>query len=157
MGISMSDNSCLDAEKAALRLIARAEQCSSGLSRKLEKRGFDSACINEVISRLNKINLLDDNRFARFWIRSRLRFGRSPRQLLSSLCSRGINHDDAESALKSILDEETELSLLESFITKHVLKTDRKKNKNKEDSRSIKYLLRNEGFSTQIIQQYLDE
>jgi len=151
------DNSCLDAEKAALRLIARAEQCSSGLTRKLEKRGYDSTCINEVISRLNKINLLDDNRFARFWIRSRLRFGRSPKQLLSSLCSRGINHDDAESALKSVLDEETELHLLESFVKKHILKAGRKKNKNEEDSRSLRFLLKNEGFSAQVIQQFLEK
>jgi len=42
----------LRAEKIALRLIARAEQCTSGLVRKLERRGFDSACISEVVSKL---------------------------------------------------------------------------------------------------------
>ncbi|MCL2128065.1 MAG: regulatory protein RecX, partial [Treponema sp.] len=36
-------SSCLRAEKAALRLIARAEQNVFGLARKLEKRGHDAA------------------------------------------------------------------------------------------------------------------
>jgi regulatory protein len=140
----------LRAEKIALRLIARAEQCTGGLTRKLERRGFDSACINEVISKLTELKLLDDNRFARLWLESRLRLPRSPRRLLSSLCARGIDHDDAQTALKNILDEETEMSLLARFAKKYSRKTD-------GDSRSLKYLLKNEGFSSLAIKQFLGE
>ncbi|MCL2181821.1 MAG: recombination regulator RecX, partial [Treponema sp.] len=92
----------IKAKSTALRLIARAEQCSAGLTRKLEKRGFDSTCVSGVISGLCESNLIDDNRFARFWLQSRLHFTRSPRQLLSSLCARGIDRDDAQDALKSV-------------------------------------------------------
>jgi len=137
-------------EKVALRLIARAEQCSAGLARKLKKRKFDDAIINEVICKLTEINLLDDSRYARLWLQSRLRFARNPRLLLSSLYSRGIDRDDAEAALRTVLNEEdTEFTLLTRFLKKYGKKAD--------DARSLKFLLKNEGFSIQTIQRFLDE
>jgi regulatory protein len=135
------------AEKIALRLIARAEQCSAGLTRKLEKRKFNASCISEVISRLCELNLLDDSRFARLWLQSRLRLTRSPRRLLSSLCARGIHQNDAQIALKAVLDEEAELDLLTRFAKKHLKKTGNKT--------EMKYLLKNEGFSSQVIHRFL--
>jgi regulatory protein len=135
-------------------LIARAEQCSFGLTRKLEKRGFDSACVSAVITRLLELKLVDDRRFAQLWLASRLRPARSPRRLLSSLQSRGIDRDDAESALKTALDEETEFALLERFAKRLSKKAERK---GKEGINSIKFMLRNEGFSMQAIKQYLGE
>jgi regulatory protein len=140
----------LRAEKTALRLIARAEQCTARLTRKLEKRGFDSACIGEVISKLTELKLLDDNRFARLWLESRLRLPRSPRRLLSSLCVRGIDHEEAQTALKNVLDEETEFTLIARFAKKYSRKA-------KGDPRSLKYLLKNEGFSSMAIKRFLGE
>jgi len=148
----------LRAEKIALRLIARAEQCSAGLARKLEKRKCDPEAINEVLSLLTEKKLIDDNRFARFWLQSRLRFARSPRRLLSSLCARGIDRDDAESALKEVLNEETEQALLARFVKKYARKINKKKDSENEDTmRSLKFLLKNEGFSTAAIRQFLED
>jgi regulatory protein len=140
----------LRAEKTALRLIARAEQCTNGLTRKLEKRGFTADCTSEVISKLTELNLLDDNRFARLWLESRLHLPRSPRRLLSSLCARGIDHDDAQTALKNVLDEDTELALLARFARKYSRKA-------KGDPHSLKFLLKSEGFSTAAIKRFLGE
>ena len=145
-------SACLRAEKAALRLIARAEQCEAGLRRKLEKRGHEAACVNAVIERLCSLQLLDDARFARLWLESRIRLPRSPRRLLIALCSRGIPRDDAESAIKNVLDDDTEYALLQRFARK----LSRKKKHDEDDSRSLKYLLKNEGFSREAIQRYLE-
>ena len=142
----------INAEKTALRLIARAEQCSAGLARKLEKRGHSEAHIREVISSLTGKNLIDDNRFARFWLQSRLHFTRSPRQLFSSLCARGIDRDDAEAALKTVLNEETEAALLKKFVKKRLKKL---KSGGGDVTRSLKFMLKNEGFSPQAIQNFL--
>jgi len=142
---------CLKAEKTALRLIARAEQCSAGLARKLEKRKFDTACVNTVIARLLELNLLNDDRFARLWLESHLRRAHSPRRLLSALCTRGIDRDDAETALKAVLDEEAETSLLTRFVKKHS-----KKAKGEREG-NLKFLLKSEGFSNVAIQKFLDE
>ncbi len=146
---------CLRAEKTALRLIARAEQCGPNLMRKLEKRKFTAACAGAVISRLYELKLVDDRRFARLWLESRLRLARSPRRLLSSLCGHGIDRDDAEAALKAVLnEEETELALLKRFVKKHSRKVGRE---GEDGERSLKYLLKSEGFSPQAITRFLDE
>ena len=142
----------IHAERTALRLIARAEQCSAGLARKLEKRGHNEDCARKVISHLIELNLLNDSRYARFWLQSRLRFTRSPRQLLSSLCAKGVERAEAEAALKSILDEETETSLMERFVKKHK----KKAGKSGDVTRSLKHVLKNEGFSYQVIQNFLE-
>ena len=148
-------SACLRAEKAALRLIARAEQCTNGLRRKLEKRSHAPACINAVIERLCTLHLIDDRRFAQLWLQSRLRLSRSPYRLLIALCSRGIDREDSQSALKNALDDETEYALLVRFAKKHERKAARK-NKGEDTSRSLKYLLKTEGFSNKAIERYLD-
>ena len=140
---------CDRTEKTALRLIARAEQCTNGLSLKLEKRKCDPACIKEVISRLCDLNLINDRRFAQLWLESRLRLTRSPRRLLVALCNRGIEKDEAETVMKTVFDEETELAMLTRFVKKYSRKAGQS-----EDSRSLKFMLRNEGFSPQIIQRF---
>jgi regulatory protein len=144
---------CLRAEKAALRLIARAEQAVFGISRKLEQRGHESACVDAVVSRLVELGLLDDRRFARLWLEARL-CGRasSPRRLLAALCGRGIGRDAAEAALKNCLDGEYEADLLDRYVNKKGLPLPEK-----ADLRSLRYLLKSEGFSAPVIQQYLEE
>ena len=144
---------CQRAEKIALRLIARAEQCSLGLTRKLEKRKFSADCVSAVISRLLELKLVDDSRFSRLWLESRLRLARSPRRLLVSLCGRGIDRDDAEAAIRTILDEETEFAILTRFVKKYSRKSVRKEEKN---AVSLKHLLKNEGFSQQAIIRFLE-
>jgi regulatory protein len=146
-------------EKAALRLIARAEQCSQGLARKLEKRGHDEACIAEVISGLSEKKLIDDGRYAQLWLESRLHFTRSPRRLLSSLCARGIERDNAETALKAALDEDAELALLLRYVKKHSRKTGRADTgqNSGENERQLRFLLRSEGFSPQVITRFFDD
>jgi regulatory protein len=145
------------AEKPALRLIARAEQCTLGLTRKLEKRGLDTACVNEVISRLCELKLVDDSRYAQLWLESRLRLTRSPRRLLVSLCTRGIDREDAEAALKTVLDEETELALLSRFYKKYSRKASRRKETRfLTESGSLKNLFKSEGFSPQVIERFLE-
>jgi regulatory protein len=148
----LEENTTLRTEKAALRLIARAEQCSHGLALKLEKRGHETDCINTVISRLLELKLIDDKRYAQLWLESRLRFARSPRRLAASLCRKGIERDDADNALKTALNEEVEFAMLSRYVKKHL-----RKKSSKEDSRSMKHLLKMEGFSPQIISRFLNE
>jgi len=150
-------SACLRAEKTALRLIARAEQTTLGLTRKLEKRGHDSACIRGVISQLCESGLLDDRRYARLWLDARISRQRtSPRRLLIALSARGIDRDDTAFALKEALDDEAEFLLLKRYVEK--LQRKRKLNSDDgNDRRSLKYLLKSEGFSSLAIQRFLAE
>jgi regulatory protein len=151
-------SSCLRAEKTALQLIARAEQSVFGIRRKLEKRGHDSGCVQAVIARLCELGFLDDRRYAALWLESRIcRQASSPFRLLAALASRGIEQDVIKQALKEALDEETELQLLKHFAEKLL----RKQKNNDQDSHagchSIRWQLKNEGFSSLAIQNFLEE
>ena len=137
----------------ALRLVARAEQCTVGLKRKLKKRRHDETCIDAVVSRLTEQNLIDDLRFARLWLGSRLHLPRSPRRLFIALCGRGIDRDDAKTAMKIVLDEEAEWALLIRFVNKYA----KKAGDEVEAARSLKFLLKNEGFSPLLIQRFFEE
>jgi len=146
-------SSCLRTEKAALRLIARAEQNTQGLTRKLEQRGCGRTCVNTVIERLTDLKLLDNRRYAQLWFESRLRLARSPKRLLYALCGRGIDRDDAEAALKAALDKDTEHAMITRFVKKHSRK---KGGEGENHARSLRHLLKSEGFSLSAIEGFFD-
>jgi regulatory protein len=145
------DADCIKAEKIALRLIARAEQNSSGLAAKLEKRGVDPSIVREVISGLLEKKLLDDERFAERWICAHLRGKKalSPLWFLVSLEKRGLKREISLSAIDKILDEETEYSLLLEYIEKIDLHF-------KENSGFLRNKLRYERFSSGAIDRFFD-
>jgi regulatory protein len=134
-----------------LQLIARAEQNIFGLTRKLEKRGYDPVCTRTVISELCELGLLDDRRYARLWLESKItRHTSSPRRLLIALCARGINRDDANFVLKEVLNDEIEYLLLKRYAEKLKRRRDSIKS-------SLKYLFKSEGFSSLLIERFFDE
>ena len=144
-------SSCYGAEKAALRLIARAEQSILGLTAKLERRGCDSPVVKAVVSRLLERNLLNDERFAKLWVHSRLSYGRarSPLWLRVSLGKKGIDRNLALKAVEGLLDPETEYILLLKYLEKAGI----------SDGRNESYLktqLKNEGFSYEVLERYFE-
>jgi regulatory protein len=142
---------CLRAERAALRLIARAEQSCSGLARKLKRGGHENSCIQAVLEHLSELDAVNDSRFAELWLISRLsmRTG-SPRALLASLRNRGIAGGDAEAALKKILDADAELALLERYTEKNNLTE-------QGEWSFIRSKLKFEGFSPAVIQRFRED
>ena len=145
-------SNCFRAECTAMRLIARAEQTSTGLSHKLERRGYQSACVSAVIARLVDQDLVNDRRYAERWLRSRLtrKTGRirGPRHLSAALGNRSIDRRAIKEALDNVLDDETEYELLQRFLAK-----------NRTNSISQAYLrsyLRYEGFSSPAINLYFE-
>ena len=140
---------CYRAEKAALRLIARAEQNSLGLTAKLERRFHDKAAVRAVVTSLLNRNLLDDERYAELWIRSRLRKAPSPAQLLVSLGKRGIGRDSSREAVKKVLDPETEYALLLKYLERTGLAENGK-------AISPRTELKFQGFSALVLERYFD-
>ncbi|MDR3247532.1 MAG: recombination regulator RecX [Treponema sp.] len=143
-------SACLRGEKAALRLVSRAEQTSLGLRRKLEKTGYPSACVQAVLARLEELEILDDSLYARMWLQSRVtRKAESPRRLLAGLRSRGISRQDAEAALREVLSPAAERTLMENFLRKNKLPGPGEKS-------NTGNILKWEGFSSALIREYRD-
>jgi regulatory protein len=143
--------SCYGAEKAALRLIARAEQSTLGVTAKLERRGYDSAVVKAVVSRLLEQNLLNDERFAKLWVHSRLSYGkaRSPLWLRVSLGKKGIDRNLSVKAVESLIDPDTEYALLLKYLEKAGISDGNNEN-------LIKKQLKNEGFSYEVLDRYFE-
>jgi regulatory protein len=139
-------SSCLRAEKAALRLVSRAEQSGLGLRRKLGKAGYSPPCVQAVLARLGELGIVDDSRYARLWLQARLAGkAEGPRRLLAALRHRGIPRQDAEEALRAVLNPEAERALLEKFLKKKRLSAAEPK---------AGGILRGEGFSPSLIREY---
>jgi regulatory protein len=146
---------CFRAERAALQLVARAEQTCFGVSRKLEHRGHEQIHVRAAVTFLAGLEIISDQRFAELWLRSRIRRSGgtappSPRRLLTGLLGRGISVDIARKALKAALDFESESAMLRNYVNKNNFDPEKK------DS-SIKYQLKNEGFSQAAIQAFWEE
>jgi regulatory protein len=148
---------CYRTERAALRLTARAEQYSFGITGKLERRGHAVSCVRAVIACLSAAGIINDNRYASRWILSRLSrpSGMSPRTLMVSLRRRGISRDTVQDALSAILDGETEAALLCSYLEKNRRRPNphfRSAGKGR-----LKQVLRYEGFSPAVLERFQDE
>ena len=143
---------CYQAERVALRLVARAEQNSFGLAAKLERRHFDAAVSKAVVSCLLGRNLLDDARYAEIWVRSHLssRKAPTPQWLLASLRRRGIDRDSSLKALNKTIDSETEYEMLLKYLEKTRFSRDKR-------AFYLRSQLKQEGFSSEAINRYLDE
>jgi regulatory protein len=141
---------CFRAERAALRLTARAEQTCFGLSRKLERRGHTPAPVRLVVARLTEMGIISDERYARLWLESRLgRTVRGPLALLHGLRSRGIDRETARTALTAVLNFEQESALLKRYLEKN-------RSAGKKDT-ALKRRLKNEGFSAPVIQAFWED
>ncbi|MDR0629720.1 MAG: recombination regulator RecX [Treponema sp.] len=137
--------SCVRAESQALRLVARAEQSSQGLARKLTQRGHTAPCVQRVVSRLIEQAIISDYRYAQMWLHARLaRRLESPRYLITALCSRGIDRNIARKALTEVLDFDTELAMLNRYLEKkHLIQNG--------SSINLRQNLKYEGFSSPVI------
>ncbi|MDR1144116.1 MAG: RecX family transcriptional regulator [Spirochaetaceae bacterium] len=143
---------CRETETAALRLIARAEQCSAGLSRKLERRKCPSRAIRTVLVRLLELDLIDDWRYAKLWLKSRVARGKKgPRTLETALRAKGIDRKTAASALKTALAGDGEAKLLERCAKKAV------ERKRQDVDTDLRFFLKREGFSSAAIEAFFGE
>jgi regulatory protein len=151
---------CYRAERAGLRLIARAEQTETGLSFKLEHRGHNRASVSAVVSRFVSLGLINDERYAELWVRSALaRRGRkvpSPRRLSAALRNRGIDSSTTGKVLKKILDTETELALLTRYMERPPPRAGNS-SKAPPSGFSPRAMLKFEGFSQAVIAIYFEE
>lgn len=94
------------ATQKALALLARCEQCRSGLERKLLQKGFSKGTVEGVLDALEERGLLDDQRFARVWLNSR-RIGHYEGRirLLAELAARGISKEVSKKAVDDFFEE----------------------------------------------------
>lgn len=83
---------------AGLRLLARRAHSRVELLVKLTRRGYESGAIVAAMRRLEESGYLDDQSFARSYVRRR-GSARGPRVLSSELAARGIDRSQVDAAI----------------------------------------------------------
>jgi regulatory protein len=147
---------CYRTERIALRLTARAEQHSFGISGKLQRRGHTAPCIRAVVARLFAGGIVNDGRYASRWIQARLArpSAATPRGLTESLRRRGLNRETVQSALAAALEGEAEADLLRAYLEKN-----RRRGPlfRAAGEGRLKQALRHEGFSPELLDRFREE
>lgn len=116
-GRELSEDEYIQLEKQAeiilvqhksVDLLARRDHSVQELRQKLLQRNYSPDTVEIVLTRLQEKGYLDDERFARIWIRSRLRKQpESPAMLKAGLLKKGVDRQTAEDALAAAeLDSE---------------------------------------------------
>jgi regulatory protein len=83
---------------AGLRLLARRAHSRVELLLKLTRRGYDGEAIRAALRRLEELGYLDDQAFARSFVRRRGSV-RGPRALSAELAARGVDRAEVDTAV----------------------------------------------------------
>jgi len=90
---------------AGLRLLARRAHSRVELLLKLTRRGYEGAAIRTALRRLEELGYLDDQAFARSFVRRRGSV-RGPRALSAELAARGVDRAQVDTAVAEFGEDE---------------------------------------------------
>ena len=100
------------AKDIALRYLSVRARSTWEVRQHLIQRGVDEATVDEVVERLTRVALLDDDQFARAWVRSRRQVkSLSGAMLRRELVEKGIATEVIEEVVGDLGDSETGLAL----------------------------------------------
>ena len=93
------------AMERAVKLLSMRDHSEGELREKLYQAGYPDAVIDQVIDKLEIMNLVDDENFAESWVESRAhRHGR--KRLEQEVTRKGVARDTARRAVSTLTDED---------------------------------------------------
>jgi len=138
------------AYERAIRYIALRPRSQREIEDYLKRKGYDEVVSRAVITKIKKLELISDTKFAREWIESRqLLKPRSRRQLQAELRQKHISSDIIEEALSSF-DDTAELNQLKDLVQRK-----QKIGRYQDEQKLIAYLAR-QGYPYGLIREALD-
>lgn len=95
------------AREVALRLLDSRSRSSGELRQAMTHKGFCEDTANEVVARLTRVGLVNDEAFARMLVSERLRgSGKTGRALVEEMRRKGLDESIIEEALKQVGEDE---------------------------------------------------
>ena len=144
-------------QEAYLRLAAlcaQAEHCEQEMRDKMRRWGLDEAAQDKVVERLTKERYIDEERYARAFVKDKIRYNKwGRRKVQQALWMKHISDDIQQQVLDEI-DEKEYLDVL-----RPLLKQKRKSIKAESDYELNQKLVRfalSRGFGYDIIRQCMD-
>ncbi len=90
----------------AVRILTAMPRAVQELKRRLRQKGHEASIAEEAVGRLEAAGLLDDQKFAEYFTRSRLARGHGPPRILTDLLSRGVERSLAERSITEVVEDE---------------------------------------------------
>lgn len=163
VGLEISEDELLRVQEAAeignahdkaLSMLDMRRRSTKELRDYLRRKEFEPQVIQAVIGRLTKAGLLNDEEFARAWVRDRLLLKpKSKRALSAELFAKGIAREVADMVL-SELDADDELSALQDSINRKLRQT---KYATRENDDKLIAALAREGYKYSDIKSCLPQ
>ena len=98
------------AKERALRLLGYRERSEVELAAKLGDSGYGEAIVAPIVARFRELGLVDDERFAGTFVRSRVAAGLGTRRIQRELAEKGVSTHVASAALDQDCPVEAQLS-----------------------------------------------
>ena len=143
----------IKARETVFRLLKLRPRSEHEIRQKLEKKEFSHDIIDETIQYLKHIQLIDDRRFAKAWIHSRLARPFGLNRIRFELKTKGINNqiiqEELSGAKETFAEDEAVLALAQRRFQKY-----KRVEKLKAKRRTFEFLVRR-GFSSDAISKAL--
>ena len=145
-------------KKRALHLLERKDYSKRELIERLQKDGYETELIEEIIAYVDSFHYLDDVRVAGSYIRVR-KHQKSKRELEYKLKQRGISDEDIALAMEENYDMEDGTSqeelAIKKYLQKYHLEEDGIEMLSYEEKQKIATKLYRKGFASEEIRRQL--
>jgi len=136
------------------RLCSRSEQCSADIRKKIAAFELPEETIDEIIKNLKTEKYLDDERYAKAYIKDKFRFNKWGRiKLRHNLRMKGVSENYIQAGLDEIDEEKYKAVLIKTMKTK--AKTVKKKNRFEKMGQIIRFA-QTRGFEPELIHRYMN-
>ena len=135
-------------------LCAQAEHCQQEMRDRLKRWGVDADAQNRIVARLVKERYIDDERYARAFVKDKIRYNKwGRRKVQQGLWQKHIDTEIQERVLNDIDDSEY-LAVLKPLL-KQKTKSIRAENDYERNQKLVRFAL-GRGFTFDLIRQCLD-
>jgi len=141
--------------EAALRFLEARQRSAAEVRRRLVTNGYRADMVENAITRLSELGIIDDDAFARAWVESRDRARpRGERVLRTELRLKGIDRATADEVLeeRQAEDPAADASAAARLLVRHARQLDRIVEPRERRNRAYALLARN-GFDSETAMQ----
>ena len=150
----MKEKSEQDAYLQLAALCAQAEHCQQEMRDKMKRWGIDAATQDRIVARLIKERYVDDERYARAFVKDKIRYNKwGRRKVQQGLWLKHIDDDIQERVLGEVDDSEY-LAVLRPLL-KQKVRSIRAENDYERTQKLVRFAL-GRGFTFDIIRQCLN-
>ena len=139
--------------KFAIKLLTLRRRSVFEIKTRLQKKGYESDIIEQVIKELNSFKYLDDEAFAESYINDRMNFRPCGRFIIKKeLKERGVEENIIERKIEELISVEQEIESAGKLAMQKSKSISGKIEKNKVIQK-VKAYLQSKGFSFDVINQ----